>query len=165
VDSAGNHHFRQYVAFILFYPEFFPPVRRLMMMSRGAASFTIYSGTKETFREARVLNRDTLLDVSLLGGIGSDPDRPPEPQNANIRLQGRVGGIGHLIWVGPIRTCQGLVIVSRHPVSNILITSPSFLSPRYDDSRSDVSSSTLSPPRRGSTFPSLLELSTPSETS
>jgi len=87
---------------------------RRLTTSRGAASFTIYSGTKETFRDARLLNRDTLLDVSLLGGIGSDPDRPPEPQNANIRLQGRVGGIGHLVWVSPIRTCQGPVIVLFH---------------------------------------------------
>ena len=125
MDSAGDHHIRQYVAFIPFYPAFFPPVRRLMM-SRGAASFTIYSGTKESFRDARVLNRDSLLDVSLLGGIGSDPDRPPEPQNANIRLQGRVGGIGHLVWVGPIRARQGLVIVSRQRIPNVLMTSPSF---------------------------------------
>jgi len=88
-----------FVRMSLFAWHFF--VRR-PMMSQGAASFTIYSGTKETFRDARVLNRDTLLDTSLLGGIGSDPDRPPEPQNANTRLQGRVGGFGHLVWVGPI---------------------------------------------------------------
>ena len=50
------------------------PRARLLMMSPGAASFTIYSGTKETFRDARVLNRDTLIDTSLLGGIGSVPD-------------------------------------------------------------------------------------------
>jgi len=35
-----------------------------------AASFTIYSGTKETLRDARILNQDTFLDTSLLGGLG-----------------------------------------------------------------------------------------------
>lgn len=48
------------------------------MMSQGAASFTIYSGTKETLRNARILNRDTLVDTSLLGGLGSDPECPLE---------------------------------------------------------------------------------------
>ena len=53
------------------------------MMSQGAASFTIYSGTKETLRDARILNQDNLIDTSLLGGLGSDPDYPLGPQNAN----------------------------------------------------------------------------------
>ena len=46
------------------------------MMSQGAASFTIYSGTKDTLRDAHILNRDTLVDTSLLGGLGSDPGYP-----------------------------------------------------------------------------------------
>ena len=49
---------------------------RVLMMSPGAASFTIYSGTKETLRDARILNQDTLVDTSLLGGLGSDPEYP-----------------------------------------------------------------------------------------
>lgn len=53
------------------------------MMSQGAASFTIYSGTKDALRDARILNRDTLFDTSLLGGLGSDQDYPPGPQNAD----------------------------------------------------------------------------------
>ena len=73
MDSASDHHIRPYVGFIAFYCHFLIHVRSLMM-SQGAASFTIYSGTKETFRDARVLNRDTLIDTSLLGGIGSVPD-------------------------------------------------------------------------------------------
>lgn len=52
-------------------------------MSQGAASFTIYSGTKETLRDARILNRDTLVDTSLLGGLGLDPEYPPEPRNTD----------------------------------------------------------------------------------
>jgi len=35
-----------------------------------AASFTIYSGTKDTLRDAHILNQDTLFDTSLLGGLG-----------------------------------------------------------------------------------------------
>ena len=54
------------------------------MMSQGAASFTIYSGTKDTLRDARILNRDTLIDTSLLGGLGSDPDCPSGPQNTDL---------------------------------------------------------------------------------
>lgn len=49
---------------------------RVLMMSQGAASFTIYSGTKEAFRDAHIFNRDTLVDTSLLGGLGSDPEYP-----------------------------------------------------------------------------------------
>lgn len=72
------------------------------MMSQGAASFTIYSGTKDTLRDARILDRDTLIDTSLLGGVGSDPDYPPGPQNADAWLQRRVGGITHLFRLRPI---------------------------------------------------------------
>lgn len=49
---------------------------RVLMMSQGAASFTIYSGTKETLRDARILNRDTLVDTSLLGGLGLGLEYP-----------------------------------------------------------------------------------------
>ena len=49
---------------------------RVLMMSQGAASFTIYSGTKDTLRDAHILNQDTLVDTSLLGGLGSDPGYP-----------------------------------------------------------------------------------------
>ena len=52
------------------------PSARVLMMSQGAASFTIYSGTKDTLRDAHILNRDTLVDTSLLGGLGSDPEYP-----------------------------------------------------------------------------------------
>lgn len=82
------------------------------MMSQGAASFTIYSGTKDTFRDARVLNRDTLIDTSLLGGIGSGPYYSPEPQNIDVWPQWCVGRISHLVRLSPIRTCKGPVIPS-----------------------------------------------------
>lgn len=65
--------------------RFFPQV---LMMSQGAASFTIYSGTKEAFRDSRILHRDTLFDTSLLGGLGSDPDYPPGPQSADRLASG-----------------------------------------------------------------------------
>jgi hypothetical protein len=35
----------------------------------GAASFTIYSRTKENFRENNILCRDSIIDVSLTGGV------------------------------------------------------------------------------------------------
>lgn len=35
----------------------------------GAASFTIYSGTKENFRNNNILCRDSIIDTSLTGGI------------------------------------------------------------------------------------------------
>jgi hypothetical protein len=57
-------------------PWYFSPSARVLMMSQGAASFTIYSGTKDTLRDAQILNQDTLLDTSLVGGLGSDPDYP-----------------------------------------------------------------------------------------
>jgi len=58
------------------------------MMSQGAASFTIYSGTKDTFRDAHILNRDTLVDTSILGGLGSGPHYPSQPQNADALASG-----------------------------------------------------------------------------
>jgi solute carrier family 25 (mitochondrial carnitine/acylcarnitine transporter), member 20/29 len=36
----------------------------------GAASFTIYNRTKEHFRNHDYLNRDSIVDVALTGGIG-----------------------------------------------------------------------------------------------
>lgn len=38
--------------------------------SIGAASFTIYTRTKEYFRDHHILNRNRILDVSATGGIG-----------------------------------------------------------------------------------------------
>jgi len=35
----------------------------------GAASFTIYTNTKETFREHQWLTRDSIIDASCIGGI------------------------------------------------------------------------------------------------
>lgn len=36
----------------------------------GAASFTIYTRTKEYFRDNHMLSRNRMLDVSATGGIG-----------------------------------------------------------------------------------------------
>jgi hypothetical protein len=99
VDSAGDHNVRPYVGFI---PSDDPSIAWVLMMSQGAASFTIYSGTKDNLRDARILHRNTLYDTSLLGGLGSDPDQPSEPQNADVWLQGSVGGFTHLLWVCPV---------------------------------------------------------------
>jgi hypothetical protein len=35
----------------------------------GAASFTIYSGTKDYCRDHNYLSRDSIIDASLVGGI------------------------------------------------------------------------------------------------
>lgn len=36
----------------------------------GAASFTIYSNTKDYCRKHNILCRDTMLDVALIGALG-----------------------------------------------------------------------------------------------
>ena len=36
----------------------------------GAASFTIYSNTKDYCGEHNILSRDTMLDVALIGALG-----------------------------------------------------------------------------------------------
>jgi hypothetical protein len=38
--------------------------------SIGAASFTIYTSTKELFHNRNYLNRDSIIDAALVGGIG-----------------------------------------------------------------------------------------------
>lgn len=40
-------------------------------LTLGAASFTIYTRTKEYFRDHNLLVRDNIFDVSATGGIGS----------------------------------------------------------------------------------------------
>ena len=44
-------------------------VFRLNIRTAGAASFTIYSGTKENFQNNNILCRDSIIDTSLTGGI------------------------------------------------------------------------------------------------
>lgn len=39
-------------------------------MCAGAASFTIYNGTKESLKARNILNRDTLQHSACLGGLG-----------------------------------------------------------------------------------------------
>ena len=49
----------------------FAPFRvfKLNVQIAGAASFTIYSGTKESFRNHNILCRDSIIDTSLTGGV------------------------------------------------------------------------------------------------
>ena len=38
--------------------------------SKGAASFTIYNGTKDLLRNNDILTRNKVLDVACMGGLG-----------------------------------------------------------------------------------------------
>jgi len=45
-------------------------VWQCLISSIGAASFTIYTSTKEYFRDHKYLNRDSFVDAALVGGTG-----------------------------------------------------------------------------------------------
>ena len=133
------------------------------MMSQGAASFTIYSGTKDTLRDARILNRDTLIDTSLLGGLGSDPDCPSDPKILTSDFRGALAG--SLISFGSAPFELVKVWLSLHVIepTTVLMTSASVVSPPCcHDGRSGVSLSTRSPPQRDYRSSGLPALSKPS---
>lgn len=59
---------------ISFVREWFPPslvTAPIHGGPPGAASFTIYTKTKEDFRSRNLLTRHNLVDTSLVGGIRS----------------------------------------------------------------------------------------------
>lgn len=59
----------------------------------GAASFTIYNGTKDALRNRNVLARDKLLDTACIGGLGG-------------------AMAGALISFGSARKCDQLLLIS-----------------------------------------------------
>ena len=63
MDTFDDHIFCPCVCVLTF------RISVLNVRISGAASFTIYSGTKENFRNNNILCRDSIIDTSLTGGI------------------------------------------------------------------------------------------------
>ena len=63
MDTFDDHIFCPCVCVLTFC------VSKLNVRISGAASFTIYSGTKENFQNNNILCRDNIIDTSLTGGI------------------------------------------------------------------------------------------------
>ena len=63
MDTFDDHIFCPCVRVLAFRTS------KLNVRISGAASFTIYSGTKENFRNNNILCRDNIVDTSLTGGI------------------------------------------------------------------------------------------------
>lgn len=63
MDTFDDHIFCPCVCFLTF------RISKLNVRISGAASFTIYSGTKENFQNNNILCRDSIIDTSLTGGI------------------------------------------------------------------------------------------------
>jgi hypothetical protein len=62
MDSFNDYFFRPCVLFSFCF-------RLNIDVITGAASFTIYTSTKEVFRDRQWLTRDSIVDVSCIGGI------------------------------------------------------------------------------------------------
>ena len=71
MDPVDDHLVRPYVPFL---PSLPPPPTNLALL--GAASFTIYSRTKEYYRDRDWLSRNRIFDVSAVGGIRFESRRP-----------------------------------------------------------------------------------------
>ena len=63
MDTFDDHIFCPCVCVLTF------RLSKLNVRISGAASFTIYSETKENFRNNNILCRDSIIDTSLTGGI------------------------------------------------------------------------------------------------
>lgn len=61
MDTSDDNLIRSYVVVII--------PNTLSQLLLGAASFTIYTRTKEYFRDRHLLTRDSMIDASLVGGV------------------------------------------------------------------------------------------------
>ena len=65
MDTSHDHIFCPYVFSSTLLPRMY-----CLQQLKGAASFTIYSSTKEYFRKHKYLTRNNMFDVAATGAVG-----------------------------------------------------------------------------------------------